>query len=144
MEDKLIVDGLRFETLHEGQIAWYQASTISDYVLSEWSKHLIQVLEDWPTERRLRLLYDLSSPGASLTYLVLSNRDVLHIGVDIKSRQFAERKLKDGIEQTPRLALLVSNALSGQVANKHYRAPITLKIDAQTFFDRQAALDWLM
>ena len=144
-KDKTIFDNyLHFSWSANDCIAQYEVSTVSNTVLTVWSKHLIELLETWPADKAIRLLYNISSPGASLTYWATAGQNIMHIGVDIRSRQYVEKRFSADQLIVPRIALVVSNALSGQAAFRLYQPSVRLPIKAKAFFDQQSAHTWLL
>lgn len=144
MEEVTIASGLNFNWDNSNRVGVYRITTVSRYVLSQWSQHLITLLEDWSPDKPVRLLYDISPPGVSLTYLLINNRDLFHIGIDTVSRQYVEEKWIEFQSPLPRLAILTSSAMSGKVASKQSRTSNALTFKTQVFFDYITALSWLL
>jgi hypothetical protein len=131
------------DSLEEDRVIAYKATSMSMDLLISWSQDIVSVLERSTKGGVCRILYDLSHPGVSMQFLVLTNREVYkpgftHLGFT-KVQQILERNPQFSIK----LAIVLSPTGSGELASKYVKSADHPGIKHKLFFNRERALEWL-
>lgn len=133
------------ELLDEPPIITYRTDAVAPSSVVEWTNDMLGVVAEQRGETTLLLLYDVSVPKASLSYMVLTEQDVLHPGITRAGRM----RLEQILDQHPRMqiyfALLVSNSITEQVIHRYnaIESPEPEQVTAKMFIDEREAVAWL-
>ncbi len=131
------------EWLESDTVLLYRLSTVTLPILIHWSEDLAQILRSWQKPEPLRLVYDLSHPGVSMPYLVLTNRNLFSIGFT----DYWRKQCATVFEELPmlriRLAVVLSSSSSGELARKYNREDRNPRIVTKAFIDTKTAMDWV-
>jgi hypothetical protein len=143
---RIVVQGITAEWYASPPILIYTVTEISSAKLDTWSKDVVEQVELWAEQHTdpCCILYDLSSSGVSMPYLVLTKQQIYQVGI-IESGSAAIEKL---LERYPhlriRFVVLISKNTSGAVTRKHgVSANYEERCNYHVFFQRDAALEWL-
>jgi len=131
--------------LEQGAIIQYVAESVSPSTIMAWSADVLKMLVKQEDKHVVRLLYNVSAPRASLAYLVLTNRDILHPGITLTGKMHVERVLKQNPQLHIYFALVLSQSASGKLAQQYDQSKSTSlnQVTGQIFFDETAAINWL-
>lgn len=135
--------GLHYTWLMERRVLVYKVTILNIHIMVTWSRHVIAMLERWQPQKPLLLLYDLSHPGMSLSYLILSNRDIFNVGLTELGRLRVKNALMERGNTIGRMAIVLSGSVSGEMAKRNYRSQAPL-FESNIFVDEKTALEWLI
>ncbi|MBZ0318050.1 MAG: hypothetical protein K8L91_16640 [Anaerolineae bacterium] len=140
-----ITYGVIRQWYYEGQIVAYTIHDVNMASMSRWGDAIMSTLEEWPADNPQYLaLHDLSNSGVSMAFVVLNNYHIFTPGGNAMGRQRFEHFISRRPDLKVRLALVISNELSGQITMQHLRnAKVEPLTEVNVFVDRDAALDWL-
>jgi hypothetical protein len=118
--------------------------TVNSLMMEQWSHEVLGALRHWPAEKPIRLLFDLSHPNVSMSYFVLSRRDLFNLGITEQGQAEVLRFLEHHPERHIKLAVVLSNTMLGtltkyvttRIPREHFHAKI--------FFNLEAAQTWLL
>lgn len=143
-----IMPGLTCEWYANEQIVAYRITEVSRTVVNQWADMVIQIIENWPSDKPYLALHDVSASGISLQYAVLVNFDTINIGVTAAGRNRVQKILEER-EQPVRIAMNFNISLSGQVnkvladnRNMRFRNGESM-VTYRTFYNYDQALQWL-
>jgi|SRR5664279_1902746 len=131
---------------HDGRIIIYTVSSLGVATLKNWSDDVIANLEHWPQEYDSYLtVYDLSSHGVSLPFLILTGYNIYNLGVTTAGQKRVDLLLQSRPGLQIKLALVLSSSLSGDMAvtRGRQRAADQPPIEYQVYFDQADARVWL-
>ena len=130
----------------DNRVVGYVFSRITAADLETWSATIVQTLQAWPVTQPYLALYDLSSRGVALPYIVGTRHEVFSLGIN----DIAEETIREIIDQRPnftaRIAVIFNSAYSGnlgQVFARTRQASQNPRIQFNSFMDSKSALAWL-
>lgn len=132
------------DSVNDGSIIVYKPTSMSMDLLISWSQDIVEVLEKSAPDGLCCMLYDLSHPGVSMQFLVLTNRDVYKPGFTHLGFARVEQILEKHPQFTIKLAIVLSNKGTGELASRYVRDFEHPSIQSKLFFDREKALGWLV
>lgn len=141
-----IAPGIKREWFNDGKIVAYTVSAISTNSIIAWKDTVLTSLEQWPAENRYYLaMHDLSSHGVSMPFLVLTGFEIFSVVLIKTGRVNLERIMANRPDLRIRLALVLSDAMSGKITMSRGRDPnaYSERIETKIFLARDAALEWL-
>jgi len=127
------------------QILYYQAASVMPSSLMQWTDDLFGLLVEQRGPSHIRLLYDISDPRSSMSYMILTEHDFLHPGITRTGKVRLEQLLKQRPEMIIHFALLVSNTISDQTIYRYNAngANVHPQVTAQVFQEQDEAVQWL-
>lgn len=128
----------------EEQIRSYTIFSINNQMMEQWAFEVLAILRHWPAEKPIRLLYDLSHPNVSMSYFVLSRRDLFKLGVTETGQAEAERFLARHPDRQIKLAVVLSNTMLGTLSKYVPNADKEDNFQAKVFFKPELAHKWLL
>jgi hypothetical protein len=131
------------ESLAEDTVIRYKPLSMSMDMLISWGQDLVEVLNRSPKGEICRILYDLSHPGVSMQFLVLTNRDVFKPGFTDLGFRRVQQILDKNPQFNIKLAVVLSNKGTGELASKYVKSFDHPAISHKLFFDHDKALEWL-
>jgi hypothetical protein len=143
---EVVTNGINREWLFNNQVLVYKINAISAANLIPWGHDVVEILEDWPSEKPCLLLYDLTQSGVAITYLALTGYDIFNVGITSAGRHRVKTLIDSKPNFTIRLSLALSNSVSGKITMGRGRPTgiLNLQIRSSAFFNREAALKWLI
>jgi len=129
------------------RIVGYHFSKMTAADLETWSTTIVQTLEAWPVDQPYLALYDLSSRGVAMPYIVGTHHEVFSIGIKESANQAIQNIIKQRPNFTARIAVIFNSAYSGnlgQVFAKTRQASMNPRIQFNSFMDSKSALTWLL
>jgi hypothetical protein len=120
----------------------YEVSSMSSQIMMEWSNHILDMLTNWPEEKPIQVLYNLSRPKISIPYLIMTNNDIFNIGITQFGKAKAQQILIERGDLFGRLALLVPASSSGMLLRMQASAR-DAAIDSRLFYNYSKAIEWL-
>lgn len=129
------------------RIVAYTLNVADEGVMQAWTKKVNELLQNWDADQPYLALHDLSAPGCAVFYMVYADYRILNAGVSPDNRENAE-KLLNKLNKRGKVAIHLSMSLSGRVTQ--HSAELTSEdaspppVEYKTFFNRDAALEWLM
>lgn len=122
----------------------YTIFTVNKAMMAYWSEQVIKVLREWQNTDTVRLLFDLSHTNVSMSYFVLTGRNLLNVGITPEGQQV----FIDFLEQHPdcefKLAVLLSNTMLGALTKHVPEEYIQTNFTGKIFFDSENAEQWLI
>jgi hypothetical protein len=135
---------LQCEWLKDKNILSYTLFSINKAVMSYWSEQVLRDLHEQNDADTVRLLFDLSHTNASMSYFVLTGRELLNAGVTKQGQEQLIEILEENSQRDYKLAVLLSQtmlgALSKYVPVRYEQSNFFGKI----FFDYKKAEQWLV
>lgn len=137
---------LKRDWVRDQQIVRYEIEALSVTLMMKWADDVFDLIQEHQHRVTINLLYNVSAPKVSMSYLVLTNRDMLAPGVTRAGRTRLTKFLRNHPHLHINLAVVFSDSVSGQIAERH-NVDSSGKFDqiiAKSFFDEETALDWLV
>jgi len=138
--------GIVAEWFSDKKIVAYRLTAVSQAVINNWEKLVLQVMNEWDKDQPYLALHDVSGTGISLQYATLVGFDLMNIGITALGRDLGEEMFNKFPQFRARVAIGFNLSVSGQVSQvvmdriKMKHPSITYK----TFFNRDRSLTWLM
>lgn len=142
----MVVQGITSEWINDPPILVYTVTELSSAKLEVWSKHVVAELEAWAQNHAdpCRIMFDLSSSGVSMPYLVLTGNRIYQVGITKQGMAVVDNLFENYTHLMIRFVVLVSKNTSGAVAHKHGISPAYEEhCQYHAFFQRGPALEWL-
>lgn len=122
------------------QYAIYSANTS---MMQQWRESVLSHLHAWSKDDSPRFLFDLSYPNVSMSYFVLSHRELFNMGITSDGKSQFLTFLDAHPDTDVKLAVVLSSTMLGALSNyiptnygRHNFIP-------RIFFSREIAEDWL-
>jgi hypothetical protein len=125
------------------KILRYTVFTANGEMMQQWSEDVMTALRHWDVETQPRILFDLSYPNVSMSYFVLSQREIFNVGITPLGKTYFLKFLENNPQVTVKLAVVLSNTMLGALSKY---VPSDYEKDnfkARIFFKREAAEQWL-
>ena len=143
----VIDDALKLEWYAGDTIVAYVFSDMSPEVLQGWSDVALYILSKWPPARPYLALYDLSRSGIVLGFFSLASHSVYSLGITDAGEAQALESIAQRQNFSARVALHISMSYSGHLGGLLTKADApktqSSQVEYETFYDRDAALNWL-
>lgn len=134
------------------QADWVQNNNVLKYaiyslnrdMMQRWSEDVMTALRHWDDERQAKIIFDLTYPNASMSYFVLSKRELFNAGVTPAGKGYFLKFLENNPTVNVKLAVILSSTMLGTLNNY---VPVDYNYDnfsAKIFFNATAAQQWLM
>ncbi len=136
-------------------LEWYASDTMVAYVLSDmspevlqgWSDVALYILSKWPPDKPYLALYDLSRSGIVLSFFSLASHRARSLGITDAGEAQALVSIAQRQNFSARVALSISMSYSGHLGGILTKADAprtqSSQVEYETFYDREAALNWL-
>ncbi len=141
-----ISPGISQDILDDGKIIAYTVTDLNIVSLNDWNDTILESLKNWSDDNSMLLtLYDLSSKGVAVPYLVLNEYQIYNVAVTPSGRAKVDALLESRSNLRVRVALVLSETVSGKLTLKrgHKTQEMALRVQYKVFFKRDAALEWL-
>ncbi|MDQ7034020.1 MAG: FHA domain-containing protein [Anaerolineae bacterium] len=130
--------------LYHKRILSYVVYSLNNSIMLEWSQDILHMLADWPSTETPRLFFDLSNPNTSMSYFVLTGRDLFNFASTPKARAELDELVEKPSDFRIKLAVLLSKTMVGVVTGSGRSTNILRQlVVGKVFFDRETALQWL-
>lgn len=126
------------------QIRSFTIFSMNSQMMDEWSYEVLAALRHWPIEKPIRILFDLTHPNVSMSYFVLSKREVFNIGVTDKGQSEVQRFIEAHPNRPIKLAVVLSNTMLGTLSKYVPRRYSEDSFNAKIFFNLGSAQTWLL
>ena len=135
------------EMLYNDQIVSYTVHSLNIAVLSSWNESIVETLQDWKDDKYYLTLYDLSSGGVSMPFLVLNSHKIYNLSVTPMGRVHVDKILAQKPNLKVRLAFVFGNTLTGNISLKRGLSsefePDDTAFEYRAFYERELAIEWL-
>jgi pSer/pThr/pTyr-binding forkhead associated (FHA) protein len=135
---------LQTQWIADEQIRNFTVYTVNGQMMEQWSLEVLKDLRHWPVERPIRFLFNLTHPNVSMSYFVLTGRELFNVGVTDKGRAEVLRFLQNNPERPIKLALVLSNTMLGTLSKYVPSRPNDERLSSKIFFDSESAQTWLL
>lgn len=135
---------LQSDWVQNNQILKYAIYSVNRGMMQEWSENVLTSLRHWDKETPPKIIFDLTYPNVSMSYFVLSRRELFNMGITTSGKQQFLTYLKNHPQVNIQLAVILSSTMLGTLNNY---VPIHYDYDnftAKIFFNATAAQQWLM
>ena len=131
--------------LHDKRILSYTLYSLNNSTMLEWSQDIIAAISDWEGTGTPRLLFDLSNTNVSMSYFVLTGRDLFNFVPSTDARAELDALVAKQPDLRVKLAVFLSKTMVGVISGGGGRTTDSLQqlIVGKVFFDIDAALQWL-
>lgn len=136
-------EAIAFGALPDEHLLAYAIQELRANVLMMWGDHVVEQLTQQSPPPLYRVLYDLSHPSVSMSYLVLTGRNMFNIGITPRGRFLINNFLDKHPTLQISIALVLSSETSGRIAARYQVKPFHDQIVGKMFFEREDALHWL-
>jgi hypothetical protein len=126
------------------QIRSFTVYTINSQMMEQWSYEVLAVLRHWPAEKPIRILFDLSHPNVSMSYFVLSGRELFNLGITPQGQAEVLRYLENHPQRHIKLAVVLSNTMLGTLSKYVTTLFREEHFNAKIYFDLAVAQTWLL
>lgn len=142
-----IVEGITSDWLNNPATLIYSVTEISSAKLEAWSEHVVGEAEAWGQRysmEPLRMLYDLSTSGVSMPFLLLTKYLIYNVGLTEHGTHAIEQLLKQYPDLSIRYALLISKNASGAITMKRGEQTGELpRCEYHVYLQYDSAIEWL-
>jgi hypothetical protein len=130
--------------LHDKRILSYTLYSLNNSTMLEWSRDILAAVSDWQGTATPRLLFDLSNTNVSMSYFVLTGRDLFNFVPTPIARAELDALVAKQPNLRVKLAVFLSKTMVGVISGSG-RTTDSLHqlIVGKVFFERDAALKWL-
>lgn len=134
---------LRTAWIEDERVLQYSILAMSSDIMQLWREHVFAMLDTWLSNKPIRLLYDLTAPNMSMSYFVLSHRDLHNAGITADGKVAFLDFLKHNHDKDIKLAVLLSEKMMG-VLSQYVPEPYEqLNYGVKIFFNADDAKQWL-
>lgn len=137
--------GLVREWYNNNSIVLYRLIGVSQDIIENWAKLVLQTLDTWDKTKPYLAIHDLSQSGVSLQYAAMVNFDMMNIGISMEGRIAAEDIFDKYPDWRGFVAVNFNLSLSGQTnrtlmnfLNRNHPA-----IQYRSFYNRNKCVRWL-
>jgi hypothetical protein len=135
---------LQHNWLNNNRILGYTVYSLSNSTMLEWSQHILNSLAHWEGTQPPRLFFDLSNTNVSMSYFVLTGRDLFNFAPTPKAREELDALVEKQPKLRIKLALLLSKTMVGVITGGGRSTNILRQlVIGKVFFERDVALQWL-
>lgn len=137
---------LQFQTTWNDNhtVLTYTIHSVTTSMLDTWSESALQYLEAWTPDEQPRFLYDLTYPNVSMSYFILSHRELVNFGVTRRGQSKFLGYLQKNLDVNLKLAVVLSHTMLGSLSNYIPMDYMQPNYYARLFFDGEAARKWLV
>lgn len=121
----------------------YTVYSINSAMMQRWSEDVLTALRNPDPDNDPRILFDLSYPNTSMSYFVLSHREMFNAGITREGKDQFLSYLDKYPQRTVKLAVVLSSTMLGALSKYVPDDYDKLNYSARIFFDREPAEDWL-
>ena len=126
------------------KILRYTIYSLNSEIMQQWSEDVLTALRHWEITSQPRLLFDLSHTNVSMSYFVMSQREIFNVGITSAGKDYFMKFLENNPLSNVKLAVVLSHTMLGALG-KYVPVDYDKKnFEAKIFFEREAAEDWLM
>ena len=130
--------------LNNKRILSYTIYSLNNSIMLEWSQNILDSLTNWAGTQPPRLFFDLSNPNVSMSYFVLTGRDLFNFAPTLQVSADLDALVEKQPKLRVKLAVLLSKTMVGVItgggrSTKNLRQLVIGKV----FFERDVALQWL-
>ena len=129
--------------LHDKRILSYTLYSLNNSTMVEWSRDVIAAISNWEGTGMPRLLFDLSNTNVSMSYFVLTGRDLFNFVPTPDARAELNALVAKRPELRVKLAVYLSKTMVGVISGGRITDTLQQLIVGKVFFDADAALQWL-
>lgn len=130
--------------LHNKRILSYTVYSLNNSTMLEWSQDILSKLADWPSAETPRLFFDLSNTNVSMSYFVLTGRDLFNFVPTPNARAELDALVEKQSNLRVKLAVLLSKTMVGVITGGGRSTNILRQlVVGKVFFDQETALQWL-
>ncbi|MGJ3238865.1 MAG: FHA domain-containing protein [Anaerolineae bacterium] len=125
------------------RILRYTIYSVNQDMMPTWSDDVLNAIRYWDINSQPRILFDLSHPNASMSYFVLSQRDIFNIGITAEGKAYFLKFLESNPQIHVKLAVVLSNTMLGGLGKYIPPRYSNSNFTAKLFFERDPAEYWL-
>lgn len=134
---------LQSEWIKAKRILSYTIFSINSAMMNYWSEQVLKDLQRYMDGGTINILFDLSYTNVSMSYYVLSERQLLNVGITKQGRQQFIRLLERNPLCEFKLAVLFSPTMLGALSKHVPRRYEQSNFSGKIFFNRKKAEQWL-
>jgi hypothetical protein len=132
------------EWLYNELILAYRVRVITSRLALAWSADLLNEVSTWLPNRAYNFLFDLSPPTVSLDWMALTEGDIFNVGVTRTGYAKYQDMVENRTRRRTRLALVLSESISGQIADAYSNGIHMGNQYSRLFFNVNEAESWLL
>ncbi len=121
----------------------YMIYSANTEMMQQWQESVLSNLRNWTAESTPRILFDLSYPNVSMSYFVLSHRELFNMGITTEGKKDFLAFLDQQPDREIKLAVVLSNTMLGALSNYIPTDYGRLNLTPRIFFRRETAEQWL-
>lgn len=130
--------------LNNKRILCYTLYSLNNSTMQDWAESVFTTLADWPGVSEPCILFDLSNPNVSMSYFVLTGRDLFNFVPTPESQQAFQKLVASHPDLRVKLAVLLSQTMAGVITEGRRTTNVLHQVmNGKVFFDRELALQWL-
>ena len=130
--------------LSNRRILSYTVYSLNNSIMLEWSQDILGTLAQWSDTETPRLFFDLSNPNVSMSYFVLTGRDLFNFAPTPKARAELDALVEKQPKLRVKLAVLLSKTMVGVITGATGSTDrLRHLVIGKVFFEREVALQWL-
>jgi hypothetical protein len=126
------------------QIRRFTIFGMNSQMMEEWSHEVLAALRHWPVEKPIRILFDLTQPNVSMSYFVLTKREVFKFGITEQGHAEVQRFIEAHPNRQIKLGVVLSNTMLGTLSKYVPRRYSEESFNAKIFFNLESAQNWLL
>ena len=130
--------------LHDKRILCYTLYSLNNMILKDWAVDILDKITHWPTEETPRLLFDVSNPNVSMSYFVLTRRNIFNLALTSETQPGLDAFIQAHPDVRVRLGLILSKTMVGVMSSGRGTNILRQLTVGKVFFEREAALTWLL
>src|SRR5688572_31451750 len=113
--------------------------SMNSQMMDEWSYEVLAALRHWPIEKPIRILFDLTHPNVSMSYFVLSKREVFNLGITEQGQNEIQRFIEAHPNRPIKLGVVLSTTMLGTLSKYVPRRYSEESFNAKIFFNLESA-----
>lgn len=137
--------GIECAWFFDKRIVSYRLTAVSPDVVKNWSKLILEVMEEWDKRLPYLALHNLSNPGIALHFATLVEFDFMNIGITEAGREAVENLLDQHPDFEVYVATCFNIALSGRMGKMLMDRTLTFdrRIHTKSYYHQGKSFDWL-
>ena len=132
------------EWLHNEVVLAYKVRAINSRLALAWSADILNEMATWLPRRAYNFLFDLSPPTVSLDWMALTEGDIFNVGITRSGYAKYQEMVENRTRRRTRLALVLSESISGQIAEAYSNGIRMGDQYSRLFFNVEEAERWLL
>ena len=127
----------------DNTILLYRIHSVSLAMMEDWSASVLDNLATWSGESSPLFLYDLTYPNVSMSYFILSQRELVNFGITRRGQSKFLGYLQKNLNTTLKLAVVISPTMLGALSQYIPMDYMQPNYYSRIFFNAEPATEWL-